>query len=851
MDTLTLRGVRKTFGGIHALKGVDLELRSGEIHALVGENGAGKSTLIKIAGGVFPPDEGRIEIDGKPVSFASPRDAQQDGIVVIHQTPLLCPHLSVTENILLGHLPTRWGIVQWGQAAKRSAELLQQLNASLPLDAPVGTLSVAQQQLVALARALSLQARWLILDEPTASLSRTEVERLFAILRQLKEQGVGILFVSHRLEEVLELSDRITVLRDGEKVATLPARTATREQLIALMVGSPVAWDKGGRMGDEGETEKRRNGERQSETLLRLHSVSVNGIVRGVSLTVRQGEIVGLFGLVGSGRSELAQAIVGLREIVGGSVEWQGKLVRFRSPNDALRHGIAYLPEDRLHQSLLLPRSIRENIGLPNLLRFSRRGVVNERAEREAAEQQTQTLRVRMTTVEQPVQQLSGGNQQKVALAKWLLTNPQLFILDEPTHGVDVATKAEIHRLITQWRQKGKTILLISSELEELQRLCDRIVVMRQGHIVGEFPPTAAPAEILAAAFGQQKTGRAGDKGRRMRDEEQGETEKRGSGETEMGERWVPHALFRLSREVSLLLFILTLALFVGWRNPAFLTGEHWLTLLQESAPTLIGAIAIAMVILSGNLDLSVGSLLGACAMTAGHAAKAEWALPLVILLALSLGAAVGAVNGFLVTRLLLPSIIVTLGMMGIIRGTMLVLTKGYWVIGLPESFRWLGVGKIAGVPVPVWIALFVLALCWFISRYTCWGRDLYAIGSNAEAARLAGILVPRRVFSIFVFCSALVGLAALVYTARFPVVQSETGKGFELDVITAAVFGGVNIFGGAGSVVGAALGAFAVTVLHSALTFLQLAGEWDKFALGGLILLSVTIDALRQRRRS
>ncbi len=870
MGTLTLRGVRKTFGGVHALKGVDLELKSGEIHALVGENGAGKSTLIKIAGGVFPPDEGRIEIDGKPVSFASPRDAQQHGIVVIHQTPLLCPHLSVTENILLGHLPTRWGIVQWRQATKRAAELLQQLNASLPLDAPVGTLSVAQQQLVALARALSLQARWLILDEPTASLSRTEVERLFAILQQLKEQDVGILFVSHRLEEVLELSDRITVLRDGEKVATLPTKTATREQLIALMVGSPVAGDEGHGTGDEGEkmgksavrqVDRWGDGktEGQGESLLRLCDVSVNGFVQGVSLTVRQGEIVGLFGLVGSGRSELAQAIVGLRNIVGGIVEWQGQLVRFRSPNDALRHGIAYLPEDRLRQSLLLPRSIRENIGLPNLSRFSRKGVVNERAEREAAEQQTQTLRVRMTTVEQPVQQLSGGNQQKVALAKWLLTNPQLFILDEPTHGVDVATKAEIHRLIAEWRQKGKTILLISSELEELQRLCDRIVVMRQGHIVGEFLPTAAPAEILAAAFGQADgTGDKEEAGRQVGSwagRESEEVEKQGKGAMEQQgtrkARRAPRTFFHLSREVSLLLFILTLALFVGWRNPAFLTGEHWLTLLQESAPTLIGAVAIAMVILSGNLDLSVGSLLGACAMAAGHAAKGEWALPLVILLALGLGAAVGAVNGLLVTRFSLPAIIVTLGMMGIIRGTMLVLTKGYWVIGLPESFRWLGVGKIAGVPVPVWIALFVLALCWFVSHYTCWGRDLYAIGNNAEAARLAGILVARRVFSVFVFCSALVGLAALVYTARFPVVQSETGKGFELDVITAAVFGGVNIFGGAGSVVGAALGAFAVTVLHSALTFLQLAGEWDKFALGGLILLSVTIDALRQRRRS
>jgi ribose/xylose/arabinose/galactoside ABC-type transport system permease subunit len=436
-----------------------------------------------------------------------------------------------------------------------------------------------------------------------------------------------------------------------------------------------------------------------------------------------------------------------------------------------------------------------------------------------------------MATIEQPVRELSGGNQQKVALAKWLLANPELFILDEPTHGIDVATKAEIHRLIADWKRQGKTVLLISSELEELQQLCDRIVVMRQGKIVGEFEPTAPQTQILEAAFGRV------------------EFKAEGKPVSE-GRIWRIGWMRFFSRELSLLLFIALVALVVGMKNRAFVTGEHWLTLVQESAPMLIGASAIAMVILSGNLDLSVGSVLGACAMAAGHAAKAGLPLPVVILLALGLGAAIGAFNGLLVTRLSIPSIIVTLGMMGIVRGTMIVLTKGYWVIGLPESFRWLGTGKLLSVPVPIWVSLTTLLLVWFLLRQTNWGRDLYAIGNNLEAARLAGIPVRKRLFSVFVACGLLIGLAALVYAARFPVVQSETGKGFELDVITAAVFGGVNIFGGAGSVIGAALGAFAVTVLHSALTFMQLAGEWDKFALGGLILLSVVIDSVRQRRQ-
>lgn len=821
--TLELRDIGKSFAGVQALRGVTLTLAAGEIHALVGENGAGKSTLIKIAGGVFPPDSGAVLLDGKPVRFTDPRDAQRHGIVVIHQTPMLCPHLSVTENILLGHLPTRGGLVRWRHAHQQAAALLAELGATLPLDTPVGNLSAAQQQLVALARALSLQARWLVLDEPTAALSRSEAERLFAILRRLKGQGVGILFVSHRLDEVLELADRVTVLRDGEKVATLPAAEATREQLIALMAGRPVvSLSPAARSAHRGKL------------LLRLGDVCVPSFAEGVCLEVRAGEIVGLFGLVGAGRSELAQALVGLRPIASGVVEWQGKPVRFRNPQEALAAGLAYLPEDRLRQGLLLPRSIRENIALPNLRQFSRFGVVNERGERTVAQKQVAALRVRATSPEQPVAQLSGGNQQKVALAKWLLTEPQLLILDEPTHGIDVATKSEIHRLVADLKAQGKGILLISSELEELQALSDRIVVMRQGRIVGEFEPDASPQDILRAAF-------ASDTVRPVAAVSEPQTMAVNA--------YSPLRRWLLSREVSLLLFIVAVASFVGWRNPAFLAGEHWLTLVQESAPTLLAAGAMTAVIVSGNLDLSVGSMLGACAMAAGHAAKSGWALPSVLAVAVALGAGIGWVNGALTTRLAISSVVVTLGMLGIVRGMMLVFTKGYWVIGLPDSFRWLGIGEVMGVPNPVWVAAAVLVLLGLALSQTVWGRDLYAIGSNMTAAWIAGVPVRQRIVSVFVLGGALTGLAALLYAARFPVVQSETGKGFELAVITAAVLGGVNIFGGAGSVVGAALGAFAVSVLHSALTFLQVPGEWDTFALGGLILLSVAIDAWRHRK--
>lgn len=859
-ETLVFRGIHKSFDGVQALKGVDLELHSGEIHALIGENGAGKSTLIKIAGGVFPPDDGTIFMNGTPVRFSDPRDAGRYGIAVIHQEPALCPHLSVTENILLGHFPMSFGFVRWRYARKKAAELLAQLGVTLPLDAPVGDLSIAQRQLVAFARSLSVQVRWLILDEPTAALSHPEAERLFTILRQLKSQSVGILFVSHRLEEVLELCERITVLRDGTKVATIPGAEATREQLIALMVGrEATAWEQGGiRASEQIDSTPARLHSRTPALILR--GVTVKGFVDGVDLEVRKGEIVGLFGLVGSGRSELAQAIVGIRTMDEGSVEWQGQSVRFRNLREAMAAGIAYLPEDRLRQGLLLQRSVRENIGLPNLRHFSSFGVVDERTEANAAQTQVQTLNVRAATIEQPVAQLSGGNQQKVVLAKWLLTEPKLFILDEPTRGVDVATKGEIHRFIQNLKGQGKTILLISSELQEVLSLSDRIVVFRQGSIVAQFDPSATHEQILSAAFSERDTGQ----GARDKPSDEGEQEheekttRHPSLITRHLSLFIRHSLLvtrhlslvtrHFSREWSLLLFIAFITAFVGWRNREFVTLTHWLDLLMESAPTLIAAGAMAAVIVSGNLDLSVGSVLGACAMAAGHASKADLPLLIVIAIALSLGASVGLVNGFITARFAIPSVVVTLGMLGIVRGAMLIFTKGYWVIGLPDSFRWLGVGKVLGIHNPVWIAGLTLLFLWLLLRHTGWGREVYAVGSNATAARLAGIPVMRRIIGVFVLCGALTGLAALLYTARFPVVQSETGKGFELAVITAAVLGGVHIFGGAGSVIGAALGAWTVTVLYSALTFLHLPGEWDMFVLGGLILLSITSDIVGRR---
>ncbi|MCS7224627.1 MAG: ATP-binding cassette domain-containing protein, partial [Armatimonadetes bacterium] len=776
----------------------------------------GKSTLIKIIGGVLRPDEGKILINGKAVVFKEPRDAERQGIVVLHQDPRLCPDLSVVENVLLGHLPTHLGWVDWKAAEEKTRDLLRRLAVTLPLDLPVSHLTAAQRQLVVLARALSIKAQWLILDEPTAPLSASETETLFTILRQLKSQGVGILIVSHRVEEILSLCDTVTVLRDGTKVTTVSAKEVTRDDLIRLM--SPRTTGAGGTI--------QRTPPAFGGPLLKLENFQAVGMKEPVHLTVHRGEIVGFFGLVGSGRSEFAQAIVGLACALDGELYWKDKKGAFGNLRQALKAGIAYLPEDRLTEGIHPIRSVRENIGLSNLPKLSRWSVVNSEREKLLAKQMVESLRIRTHSLEEPVAHLSGGNQQKVSLAKWLAAQPDLLILDEPTHGVDVATKAEIHRLIRQMRDNGKGIILISSELPELMELADRILVFRDGRIVGEFRPQEGAQRIFQRALGN------GDSKVETR-------------------RPIPGqrlSAFRFGREAILALFLVILVLVVGAFNRDFLLPSYWLQLLKETVPTFIVTAAIAGLIISGNLDLSVGSLLGASAMTAGLLAKAGFHPLWSVATSVVLGAAVGTINGLLTTTLQVSSVVVTLGMMGIIRGLMLFFTKGNWVTDLPDSFRWLAHGAPLGLPNNLLLAGLIAVLLIVVLKQTHWGRQIYGIGSNPEASRLAGIPVKKRVVQAFALCGALTGLAGVLSAAQFAVVQSETGKGFELAVITAAVLGGVRIFGGAGSVLGALIGALTVSVITSALTFLHLPGEWGQFFLGFLILVSLLADIISRR---
>jgi ABC-type sugar transport system ATPase subunit len=491
-----LAGVTKRFGGVVAVEGVDFDLRPGEVHALVGENGAGKSTLMKIVDGLYDPDEGRLEVGGEAASFASPRDAEAAGIAMIPQELDLFPELSVAENLFVGRKRprTRWGGLDWEAMQREAHRRLGALGVDFDVTSTVKRLSTAEQQIVAIARALVGEARAVVMDEPTSSLTEREARRLFGIIEDLTAGGVGVVYISHRLEEIFEISDRITVLRDGHHIRTAPASEFDAEELVRLMVGRPL---------NELFT---RSASNPGEVILEVKNLTREGEFEDVSLTLRRGEILGLAGLVGAGRTELAQSIFGIRPADSGDILIGGEAVRVRSPQAAMERGIFYVPEERRSQGLILPFSIKNNITLSILDRISRFGFV-ARSERQTAEGFAKELSIRGGKLSDPVSRLSGGNQQKVVVAKSLAREPDVLLLDEPTRGIDVGAKSEIYRLMDDLAKEGKAIVLISSELEEVLSMSDRILVMREGRIGGEFGRGEATQEnVMTAATGRNRS---------------------------------------------------------------------------------------------------------------------------------------------------------------------------------------------------------------------------------------------------------------------------------------------------------------------------------------------------------
>jgi ribose transport system ATP-binding protein len=493
-----IRNLCKSFPGVRALDNCQFELLPGEVHALMGENGAGKSTLMKVLSGVYQKDEGEILVDGEPVDIPDPRTAQALGIGIVHQELNLMNHLSAAQNIFIGREPRgRLGLfIDERELNRRAAAIFARMHLKLDPRTPVGELTVAKQQMVEIAKALSFDSRVLIMDEPTAALNNVEIDDLFRIIRQLQTHGVGIVYISHKMDELRQISSRVTVMRDGQYVATVPSATTPVETIIGMMVGRQLD-----------SAPRHPSHTADNEIALEVKGLTRGTTIRDVSFALRRGEVLGFAGLMGAGRTEVARAIFGADPLERGEIYVHGKRVTIKSPKDAVRHGIGYLSEDRKHFGLATGMDVKANVALPSMRSFASFGMfLDQRAIHRAADQYVKQLRIKTPSVDQQVRLLSGGNQQKIVIAKWLLRDCDILFFDEPTRGIDVGAKSEIYKLIDALAAEGKAIVMISSELPEILRMSHRVLVMCEGRLTGELPAGAATQENIMQLATQRES---------------------------------------------------------------------------------------------------------------------------------------------------------------------------------------------------------------------------------------------------------------------------------------------------------------------------------------------------------
>jgi rhamnose transport system ATP-binding protein len=835
---IELRGITKRFGPVEVLSDVDLSLYAGRVHSLAGENGAGKSTLVKILGGIHQPDSGRILKDGMDTTILGAADARLQGIAVIHQHPAVFPDLSVAENVFAGRQPRGKSGIDWTAMTRQAQELLSSLRIEIDVRVPVKMLGIAERQAIEIAKALSIDARVLVMDEPTSAISSREVKRLFEIVARLKKQGVAILFISHFIDEILDWGDEVTILRSGRRITTSPTADLTPGQTVRHMIGTePAAFFP------------------KEDTQIGLPVVSVRGLsgagfVENVSFDVRAGEILGFFGLVGAGRSEVAQMLFGITRPNRGEIRVDGRVVRLRSSRHAMRLGISLLPEDRHQQGLVLPFPIRANETLPILRQLANRlGLVYRSRETQIAQDFATRMRVVSTGVEQLTNTLSGGNQQKVLLGKWLIPAPKLLILDEPTRGVDVGAKAEIHRIISHLATQGIAVILISDDAREVIGMADRIIVFRGGRIAAESVRASFDREaiLLAAAHIARDQGAS--------DPPRAAFAKSADTKTSLSPGGLPEFIGRLMRirEIGLVLALLIICFAVTAREPRFLQGANLEQVALSATLVCIVALGEALVIIARQIDLSVGAMVATSAFV-----SADWlqhhpdgSILFVFFLGCAVGGALGVVNALLVTVFRIPAIVATLGTFAIYRGGVIVLAGGRQISAtvLPDSYGEIARIHLGGVPLLVWLAILFTIGFGLAARFTRTGRNLYALGSNQESARFVGISEQRHIALAFIVSGLMCGLVGVLWGARFGTVDAVIAPDLHLQAISAVVVGGVSIFGGSGSVYGAALGAVIFAVLQNGVQLLGINRFWLQAVLGATIVVTVVFYSQLARR--
>jgi len=848
-----LRSVTKSFGGTLAVDDVSFDLRAGEVLALLGENGAGKSTCVKLLAGVYQPDQGHVFLEGRPLDLRSPVAAHHHGIAVMHQHPGLFDDLSIAENMFITHVRRdNWGLLDHSGMSREARNLLEAVGLLVDPDQPLSRLRTSERQLVEIAKALAVDARVLIMDEPTAALSRREVDRLFKVVDGLRERQVAMMFVSHRMEEIYRIADRVAVLRDGKLVAVTPVSEMPHDRAVQLMVGRPLSDIYPALHAKFGDM------------VLRVQGLTRSGVFENISFTLKRGEILGFAGLVGSGRTEIARVLFGVDHATSGSIHIGEQQTSFRSPADAMNAGLAYVSEDRIGQSLIMDFGILTNGSLPIIHQATEFGIIRSRRELGLVKPDLERLRLRFRSFEQPVNTLSGGNQQKVVLSKWLATTPRVIIFDEPTQGIDVQTKAEVHAVIADLARQGIGIILISSELPELVSMCHRVLVLREGLISAEFERNEVSQEkIMYAATGIA----AGQHGLRFGSESAAESSVSGRvcqqvascdepaaapSRQSIARVFLHHVFTR--RELGLLVAIAAVMIPVSAMNPRMVSSSNLVALSMDGALLFIVAVAQMLVLITRNIDLSVASVIGLAAYVSADALRDYPGLNIALALALAsaVGLVCGLVNGLVVTFGRVPAIVVTLGTLALYRGLDSLIAHGKQISADQVPAAWLDLTSRSffGLPGVAILAAGVLLVFAFALRYLSVGRELFAIGSNPDGARLIGIKVQTRVLGAFACAGLLAGFDGALWASRYATIDARVASGFELTVIAAVVVGGVAIRGGSGTIVGVAFGCLTLLVIRNGLTLVRVDPLWLQAVYGLVILIAITIDALVGARR-
>jgi ABC-type sugar transport system ATPase subunit/ribose/xylose/arabinose/galactoside ABC-type transport system permease subunit len=814
VPVLETRGITKRFAGVTVLSNVDFTVLPGEIHGLIGQNGAGKSTLVKILTGAYSLDEGELVIDGSAVTVGSPHRAANLGLAIIHQTQNLVPVFSAEESVFLGDEPSRGGLLVTSERRRRASELLTRVGAEFSPSSLIRDLSAGQRQQVSIARALARRARLLILDEPTAPLSQHEIRALFRLIRDLRDSGTSIVYISHYLDEVFSLCDRVTILRDGVTQGTFNPKETSREDMVELMVGQRLAqaFPKADvPFGPE---------------MLRMENVSVADHLHSVSLAAHAGEILGIAGLVGGGTNELCQVLFGALARDSGVVRIGETVLHAGSVIAAHRAGEALIPEDRVQEGLVEGMSVRDNLTLATMPQFGHFGVRNPRQETQAASRMVKTLTIRAPSLGANVRKLSGGNQQKVVLGKWLIgKRARVFVLNNPTVGVDVGAKADIYEQIAVLVRQGVCVVIASSDFEELVGLADRIIVLVRGSVVAEIPRAEASVERLLAAAGSEQQSHAGS----------------------TASPATSHQLAAFATRWGTLLSMALILCVLGFRAPTLFDPNTILTILKQSCILILIAYALSLALLAGGFDVSVGALSDLTSNLASGILGGGGSIFAAIAVGPAVGLLTGFVNALLIMVVRIPPFVATLLLTGLALGY-----NGGQALTLENqpAYFTLGQGTVGPIPVVVIITAVILVLLYLGLTRTVMGRRIYAVGQNAEATRLAGIAPWRPFMTAFLISGMICGFAGVVESAYSSGSSAGgTGLDFVISALAAAFLGSTATRIGAISVVGTTVGAVFVTAISNALILNGLSNTLLPAVQGGVLIVALGLRVMRQRQ--